>query len=60
VKKLGNFIEIEVFGLAKDTAKLRKQCEFYQELLGIRARDLVSDSYSDLILNSGKRIRGNG
>ena len=49
VKKLGNFVEIEVFGAAAPR-KLRKQCEFYQKLLGIRARDLIADSYSDRLL----------
>ncbi len=52
VKKLGSFVEIEVFGGKGHAApgKLRKQCEFYQKLLGIRARDLVADSYSDQLL----------
>lgn len=50
VKKLGNFVEIEVFGPAQATARLKRQCAFYQKLLGIRARDLVADSYSDQLL----------
>ncbi len=52
VKRLGNFVEIEVFGGkgSGGVAKLRKQCEFYQKLLRIPARDLVADSYSDQIL----------
>jgi len=50
VKKLGNFVEIEVFGSKCAVSKLRKQCEFFQELLGIRAEDLVADSYSDQLL----------
>ncbi len=49
VKKSGNFVEIEVFDRKKGVgvAKLRKQCEFYQKILGIRAKDLIADSYSD-------------
>lgn len=50
VKKLGNFVEIEAFGPARDAQKLKRQCESYQELLGIRAKDLVADSYSDQLL----------
>lgn len=50
VKRLGHFMEIEVFGPAQAAAKLKKQCEFYQRLLGIRAEDLVADSYSDQLL----------
>lgn len=52
VKKLGNFVEIEVFD-KKGTIgvpKLRQQCEFYQKLLGIRKQDLLADSYSDQLL----------
>jgi predicted adenylyl cyclase CyaB len=52
VKRLGNFVEIEVFGLkgSPGAAKLRKQCEFYQKLLRIRTGDLLADSYSDQLL----------
>ena len=60
VKALGSFVEIEVFGSARVAAKLKKQCGFYQKLLGIRAKDLVADSYSDQILQLGKRRTGNG
>ena len=52
VKKLGSFVEVEVFGRKGNsgTARLKKQCEFYQKLLGIRSKDLVADSYSDQAL----------
>lgn len=51
VKRLGSFVEIEVFGRKGDReAKLRKQCEFYKKLLGISSKDLLSDSYSDQLL----------
>ncbi len=60
VKKLGSFVEIEVFGSERAASGLKKQCEFFQKLLGIRAKDLVADSYSDLILKSGERMAGNG
>jgi len=58
VKKLGNFMEIEVFERRGSTgvAKLRKQCEFYQKLLGIRADDLVADSYSDQVLRKNRGV----
>jgi len=54
VKGLGGFVEIEVFGAGK-TTRLRRQCDRYQKLLGIKKRDLVADSYSDQILKSGER-----
>ena len=52
VEKLGNFVEIEVLGGKRIASKLREQCRLYQKLLGVRAKDLVADSYSDLILRS--------
>jgi predicted adenylyl cyclase CyaB len=57
VKKLGSFIEIEVFGPARAATGLKKQCESYQKLFGIRARDLMADSYSDQLLRLQSRNR---
>ncbi len=54
VNGLGKFVEIEVFGRGK-IANLKKQCEFYRKLFGIRAKDLVADSYSDQILKRRTR-----
>ena len=56
VKKLGSFVEIEVFGGKglRNTAGLRKQCFFYQQLLGISKKDLLADSYSDQILRRSR------
>ena len=51
VDYLGTFFEIEAIetgGIGKAT--LRKQCENYLKELGIREKDLVSVSYSDMIL----------
>ena len=51
VKGLGKFVEIE----AIDTngkipkQKLQEQCNFYIKLLEINAKDLISQSYSDLL-----------
>ena len=56
VKDLGNYVEIEAIdregNLGKE--KLLKQCEFYQELFNISPQDLVSVSYSDLLLLKNK------
>lgn len=55
VKGLGNFVEIEAqdksgkFG----PAKIQKQCDFFQKLLGVRPQDLLADSYSDQVLSRG-------
>jgi len=52
VKGLGSFVEIEAIDskgtIGKDN--LLKQCQFYQDLLGINKQDLISCSYSDLLL----------
>ncbi len=52
VEKLGTFVEIEA--IDKDGTigeeKLLEQCEYYLKLFGISNEDLVSVSYSDLIL----------
>ena len=57
VKSLGTFIEIEA--IDKDgtigEAELLKQCEYYLELFGIPKENLISVSYSDLILNIKKK-----
>ena len=53
VKNLGSFIEIEVKD--KDGVigqkKLSKQCQDYLDLFKISKKDLLSNSYSDMLLN---------
>ena len=53
VENLGTFIEIEAIdiddSIGKD--KLQTQCQEYMKLLDISENDLISCSYSDLILN---------
>ncbi|MCL5094054.1 MAG: class IV adenylate cyclase [Patescibacteria group bacterium] len=53
VKELGSFMEIEA--QSKDglisREKLLAQCQSYMKLLGINEKDLISESYSDLLLN---------
>lgn len=53
VKGLGSFVEIEA--IDKDgligKRKLLKQCKYYMELFSISEADLISYSYSDLLLN---------
>lgn len=54
VEQLGSFVEIEA--IDKDGTigkeKLKKQCDHFIELLGIDEKDLVSVSYSDLLLDN--------
>lgn len=51
VKNLGNFIEIEVQGNEdSDKTKLLTQCKYFLKLFRIKDEDLISYSYSDMIL----------
>lgn len=54
VKNLGSFVEIEAIGsdgkIGKE--KLLEQCNFYLKLFKIKQEDLISNSYSDLLLKN--------
>ena len=56
VRDLGAFVEIEAIdkdgSVGKD--KLTEQCQFYLDLFQIRNTNLVSSSYSDLLLRKAK------
>lgn len=54
VKGLGTFAEIESTDLGGEiqSTELEKQCSYYMDLLGISSKDLISCSYSDMILGS--------
>ncbi|MBL0334304.1 MAG: class IV adenylate cyclase [Chitinophagaceae bacterium] len=58
VPGLGSFVEIEAGNLHADVSadELREQCEFYIRELGISPEDLVSVSYSDMLLE--KSVNG--
>jgi predicted adenylyl cyclase CyaB len=52
VEGLGRFVEIEAIDTAGDIPReeLQRQCRHYMQAFGIREPDLVSDSYSDMLL----------
>ena len=52
VKNLGNFCEIEAIDKVGNIGreKLLQQCEQYMKLLDIKKEDLISCSYSDLLI----------
>lgn len=54
VKGLGSFVEIEArdYESTIGKKKLLAQCNAYLKILGINQKDLVVDSYSDLLLTS--------
>jgi adenylate cyclase class 2 len=55
VPGLGNFVEIEASNKDADLPKekLKEQCDFYMHELKILDEDLISVSYSDMILKTG-------
>src|SRR3989344_4447697 len=53
VKDLGKFVEIEAIDKEGKIGKenLLVQCQLYMDLFDIKGGDLISNSYSDLLLN---------
>jgi adenylate cyclase class 2 len=56
VPGLGSFAEIEASNKYADVSKeeLQKQCDFYVKELGITGEELISISYSDMLMASQK------
>ena len=56
VQGLGSFVEIEAqdYDGTKSEEFLRQQCDFYLHELGIPAENLISHSYSDMLLDRQK------
>jgi adenylate cyclase, class 2 len=50
VRQLGKFLEVEAISRTGDVKKIRSQARHFQQLFGITAKDIVAESYSDLIL----------
>ncbi len=52
VPGLGSFVEIEAGNILADLSatQLKEQCEHYLHAFGIREADLITHSYSDLLL----------
>ena len=56
VKKLGKFIEIEAIETGNiGEAELRNQCDYYRTKLGIKKEELITVSYSDMMIKETKR-----
>jgi len=50
VRQLGKFLEVEAISRRGNVKKIRSQARRFQQLFGITAKDIVAESYSDLIL----------
>jgi adenylate cyclase class 2 len=58
VRQLGKFLEVEAISRTGDVKKIRSQARRFQELFGITAKDIVAESYSDLILAKRTSLEG--
>ncbi|MBI2251518.1 MAG: CYTH domain-containing protein [Armatimonadetes bacterium] len=58
VKNLGAFIEIEAININKNIGKVKllEQCRFYLDLFQISKDNLISVSYSDLLLKQSETL----
>jgi predicted adenylyl cyclase CyaB len=54
VKGLGDFFEIEAIDQTGHTGreKLQEQCNYYLKMCGIEEEDLLTGSYSDMVIAS--------
>ena len=57
VRQLGEFLEVEAISHVGDVKKIRSQARQFQKLFGITAKDIVAESYSDLILARNLKSR---
>jgi adenylate cyclase class 2 len=55
VRGLGTFLEVEAMTRTGDIKKVRAQAAKFQKLFNISAKDIVPQSYSDLILAKSKK-----
>lgn len=53
---LGSFVEIEVFGNDSENKELWQKCQDFMKILNISEADLVSESYSDMLLATQSSI----
>ena len=57
VRRLGKFLEVEAFVKKGNLRHARKQAERIKALFGVRPQDILSHSYSDLILERANSRR---
>ncbi len=58
VKNLGTFIEVEAIDTdgSKDPKQLETECQYYFDLFELAKKDLVTHSYSDLLIEMNEDI----
>ena len=50
VSRLGKFLEVEAISRTGNVKKIKSQARHFQQLFGITGKDIVPESYSDLVL----------
>jgi adenylate cyclase class 2 len=60
VRRLGKFLEVEALVRKGNLRRARKQAEEIKELFGVLPEDILSHSYSDLVLKRGGPRRKDG
>jgi adenylate cyclase class 2 len=50
VRRLGRFVEVEALSRSGKVGRAREQARRFQKLFGISAKDILSQSYSDMLL----------
>ena len=55
VRRLGRFIEVEAISRSGKVATARKQALRFRKLLGISPADILSQSYSDMVLRKSRQ-----
>ena len=58
VDELGSFVEIEAGNILVDLTELEltEQCNFYLKEFGIKTKDLIAESYSDMLIKKQRAI----
>jgi adenylate cyclase class 2 len=57
VRGLGKFVEVEAISRDAGLSKVRQQALQFQKLFGIAGEDIVPQSYSDLVIETGQELR---
>ncbi len=60
VRQLGRFLEVEAISRTGNVKKIRSQARQFQELFGVAPKDIVPESYSDMILARSAAPRRKG
>jgi adenylate cyclase class 2 len=55
VRRLGRFVEVEAISRSGKISRARDQARRFQKLFGISPKDILSQSYSDMVVKKSSR-----